>query len=202
MPSAESASEQPITVPEVPEKEVEVTPIPAKPTETPVEPEPAPIPKAALVYQAPKAPEPQQQYVEPVKKKSSTAWIYITILIIVLVGAGVFVMTNTSSQKNKDKTEQSVNAEKERLEVIINEVNQDVTDKKYDDALLKINSINWLYEPDANKGYVDQYNSQRENLRNTIEQLKSNQSLEDQKQPSEKATESTDKTVSSGDSIH
>ena len=202
VPSAESASEQPITVPEVPEKEVEVTPIPAKPTETPVEPEPAPIPKAALVYQAPKAPEPQQQYVEPVKKKSSTAWIYITILIIVLVGAGVFVMTNTSSQKNKDKTEQSVNAEKERLEVIINEVNQDVTDKKYDDALLKINSINWLYEPDANKGYVDQYNSQRENLRNTIEQLKSNQSLEDQKQPSEKATESTDKTVSSGDSIH
>ena len=202
VPSAETVSEQPIAVPEVPEPVTETTPIPVQPTETPKEPEPAPIPKAAPVYQAPKAPEPQQQYVEPVKKKSSTAWIYITILIIVLVGAGVFVMTNTSSQKNKDKTEQSVNDEKARLEVIINEVNQDVTDKKYDDALLKINSINWLYEPDANKGYVDQYNSQRENLRNTIEQLKSNQSMEDQKQPMDKATESTDKTVSSGDSIH
>jgi flagellar basal body-associated protein FliL len=202
VPSAESGSEQPIAVPEVPEKVAETTPIPAQPAETPKEPEPAPIPKTAPVYQAPKAPEPQQQYVEPVKKKSSTAWIFLIILVIVLVGAGVFVMTNTSSQKNKDKTEQSVNDEKARLEVIINEVNQDVTDKKYDDALLKINSINWLYEPDANKGYVDQYNSQRENLRNTIEQLKSNQSLEDQKQPTDKAAESTDKTLQSGDSIH
>ncbi len=201
VPSTETGLEQ-TAVPEVPETVAETTPIPAQPAETPKEPAQAPIPKAEPVYHAPKAPEPQQQYVEPVKKKSSTAWIYITILIIVLVGAGVYVMTNTSSQKNKDKTEQSVNDEKARLEVIINEVNQDVTDKKYDDALLKINSINWLYEPDTNKGYVDQYNSQRENLRNTIEQLKSNQSLEDQKQPTEKATESTDKTLQSGDSIH
>jgi len=89
-----------------------------------------------------------------------------------------------------DKTEQAINEEKSRLDIIINEVNEEVNDKKYDDALLKINSINWLYDPTTNKGYVDQYNSQRENLRNTIEQLKSNQSLEDQKQATDKAIES------------
>lgn len=99
-----------------------------------------------------------------------------------LVVAGAFVIINNSSQKRKDKTEQLVNDEKARLQIIINDVNQDVSDKKYDDALLKTNSINWFYEPDANKGNVDQYNSQRENLRNTIEQLKANQGLEDQKQ--------------------
>ena len=85
-----------------------------------------------------------------------------------------------------DKTEQSINEEKSRLDIIINEVN----DKKYDDALLKINSINWLYDPTTNKGYVDQYNSQRENLRNTIEQLKTNQGIEDQKKATDKAIES------------
>jgi len=126
----------------------------------------------------------------------------VVILAIVLIGAGVFVMTNTSSQKSKDKTEQSVNDEKARLQIVINEVNQDVSDKKYDDALLKINSINWLYEPDANKGYVDQYNSQRENLRNTIEQLKSNQGLEDQKQATEKANQPVQQPIQSSDSIH
>jgi len=111
-------------------------------------------------------------------------------------------MTNTTSQKDKDKTEQSVNEEKARLDVIINEVNQDVSDQKYDDALLKINSINWLYDPSSNKGYVDQYNSQRENLRNTIEQLKTNKDLDDQKQAAEKANQATPQSVQTSDSIH
>jgi hypothetical protein len=199
---AETAPEQPVAPQTVSEPAVETPTASAQPAETPKQPVQTVVPEPAPVYEAPRATAtPQQPVVELEKKKSSTPWIVAIILVVVLVAAGVFVMTNTSSQKSKDKTEQSVNDEKARLQVIINEVNQDVSDKKYDEALLKINSINWLYEPDANKGYVDQYNSQRENLRNTIEQLKSNQNLEDQKQATEKANESSEQ-VQTADSIH
>ena len=200
---AETATEQQAADPTASKPVVETPTAAAQPTEIPKEPAQTFIPEPEPVYQAPRtAATPQPPYVEPENKKSSTAWIYVVILAIVLIGAGVFVMTNTSSQKSKDKTEQSVNDEKARLQIVINEVNQDVSDKKYDDALLKINSINWLYEPDANKGYVDQYNSQRENLRNTIEQLKSNQGLEDQKQATEKANQPVQQPIQSSDSIH
>ena len=194
------------------EKPVEqVTELPAENITIPeptAQTQPAEAPKAPVqavvnkpAYQAPAAP--QQQYNEPEKKKSSsTTWILLILLVIVLAGSAVYFMTNTTSQKDKDKTEELVNTEKARLEVIINEVNQDVSDKKYDDALLKINSINWLYDPAANKGYVDQYNSQRENLRNTIEQLKSNKDLDDQKQAAEKANQAAPQPVQTGDSIH
>jgi hypothetical protein len=49
---------------------------------------------------------------------------------------------------------------------------------------------------------VDQYNSQRENLRNTIEQLKTNKDLDDQKQAAEKANQATPQSVQTSDSIH
>jgi len=188
--AAETANEQPIVPPAIPEKETPAAPV--QPSEVPKVPIQAVIPEPAPVYHAPIVTDttPRQPYVEPEKKKSSTTGILLIILAVVLVGAAVFFMTNKTSQTSQDKTEQSINEEKSRLDIIINEVNEEVNDKKYDDALLKINSINWLYDPTTNKGYVDQYNSQRENLRNTIEQLKSNQSLEDQKQATDKAIES------------
>lgn len=199
VPAAETPTEKPAET-SVPEPAEPTAPTaPAQPKETPIEQAKAVIPEPVPAYQAPKETAVQQQYVEPEKKKSSTAWIVVLILVLVLAGAGVFFMTNTNSQKSQEKTEQSINDEKARLQIIINEVNQDVSDKKYDDALLKINSINWLYDPTANKGYVDQYNSQRENLRNTIEQLKTNQSLDEHKQA---ATESTQQPMQSSDSIH
>jgi len=187
--AAETANEQPIVPPAVPEKETPAAPV--QPSEVPNAPTKAVITEPIPVYHAPIVTDtPRQPYVEPEKKKSSTTGILLIILAVVLVGAAVFFMTNKTSQTSLDKTEQSINEEKSRLDIIINEVNEEVNDKKYDDALLKINSINWLYDPTTNKGYVDQYNSQRENLRNTIEQLKSNQSLEDQKQATDKAIES------------
>lgn len=198
--AAETASEQPTTP--ATEPVVETPTVSAQPIETPKEPvqavvtEPAPV-----VNQAPTATAAPQQPVAEPEKKSSTSKILLIILAIVLVGAAVFVMTNNSSQKSKDKTEQSVNGEKARLDSIVNQVNEAVTNKKYDEALLKINSITWLYEPDANKGYVDQYNRQREDLRNTVEQLKTNQSLEDQKQAAEKAEEASKAAEQPGDSI-
>jgi len=211
VPVPETPAVQPETTPLVPEPAEPKAPeepkaptapkAPAQPTEIPNEPVKIVVNEPA--YHAPQENATQHQpYITPEKKKSSTAWIYIVILAIVLVGAGVFVMTNTSSQKTSEKTEQSVNDEKARLQIIINEVNQAVSDKKYDDALLKINSINWLYDPTANKGYVDQYNSQRENLRNTIEQLKVNQGLDEQKQAVEKANQSAQQPIQSSDSIH
>jgi outer membrane biosynthesis protein TonB len=195
----ETPAVQATEIPTVPEK-AEPTVL-AQPTVTPKEPV-----QPTVNEPAPQAPKdtytPQQQYVEPEKKKSSTTWILLIILVIVLAGSAVFFMTNKTSQNSNDKTEQSINDEKARLDVIINEVNQDVSDKKYDDALLKINSINWLYDPSSNKGYVDQYNSQRENLRNTIEQLKSNKDLDDQKQAAEKANQATPPPAQTSDSIH
>ena len=168
----------------------------AAPTATkPAEPAHVYTPAPEPVYQAPKAAAtPQPPYVEP-QKKSATPWILSVLLILVLVSAGIFIMNNNTSQESK--TEQSVNEEKARLQVIVNDVNNAVSDKKYDDALLKVNSINWLYAPDANKGYVEQYNSQRENLRHTIEQLKTNQIMDDQKQAAEKAEKVTSQPVDS-----
>jgi glycerol-3-phosphate cytidylyltransferase-like family protein len=209
--AAETATEQPAATPVVTEPVVE-TPTSAQPVVTPpvapqpvvtpaapvqaVVPEPAPVAPQAPVYTA----APQQPVVEP--KKSSTSKILLIILAIALVGAGVFVMTNNSSEKSKDKTEQAINDEKTRLDVIIKDVNQAVSDKKYDDALLKINSINWLYDPTTNKGYVDQYNAQRENLRNTVMQLKDAEHSENQQQANQKAAETTQQPVQTTDSIH
>jgi len=212
VPPVEKATEQPAATPAeteapaAPVQPVEV-PAPTVPAPTVVTPAPTPVkPVQAVVNEPspiiPQAPREQQPVYQPEKKKSSTSWIMIVILAIVLVGAGLFVFMNNTSEKSKDKTEQSVNDEKARLQVIINEVNQDVSDKKYDDALLKINSINWLYEPDANKGYVDQYNSQRENLRNTIEQMKTNQGMQDQQEASEKAAKAAEQSEQKADSVH
>lgn len=225
--ASETVTEQPVATPVTPEPVVEAqpvaapaeqvieTPVAAQPiVETPtvapqpvvtpaapvqaVVPEPAPVAPQAPVYTA----APQQPVAEPEKKKSSTSKILLIILAIVLVGAGVFVTTFNSSVKSKDKTEQAINDEKARLDVIIKDVNQAVSDKKYDDALLKINSINWLYDPAANKGYVDQYNSQRENLRNTVMQLKDAEHSENQQQATDKANEATQQPVQTTDSIH
>lgn len=202
--STETPAEEPIVTSTVTEPVVEAPTVMAQPVETPKEPvqaivkEPAPV-----IIQAPTVTAaPQQPVAEPVKKKSSTPKVLLILLAIVLVGSAVFVMTFNSTLKSKDKTEQAVNDEKARLQIIINEVNQAVIDKKYDEALLKINSINWLYEPDANKGYVDQYNSQRENLRNTIEQLKTNQSLDEPKQVAPAASPTSEQPTMGTDSIH
>jgi len=211
--STETPSETPSSEkPKVPETAAETTTeqaaeTPAKPAEpvlpnTPKEPLQSVVTEPAPVYQAPTTPAaPQHHYVEPEKKKSSTTKILLIVLALVIVATAALVLTTNNSQKSNDKTEQSINDEKARLGIIINEVNQAVSDKKYDDALLQINSINWLYDPSSNKGYVDQYNSQRENLRKTIVELKSNQDAENQKQATDKAIESAMKPVQTTDTV-
>jgi len=195
---SENAPEQPTKSPSVPEPTV-----PAQPVEAPKAPVHIVVNEPARVYQAPiGSNEPQKEYVEPQKNKTSTTKILLLILAFVIVCTTIYVtLISPVTNKSTDKTEQSINDEKSRLEIIIHEVNQAVNDKKYDDALLKINSVNWLYDPTANKGYVDQYNSQRENLRNTIVQLKSEQNLDDQKQAAEKANESVPQPVQNIDTI-
>ncbi len=187
----EEVKEPVVPIVEVPSREIPNPPVQA------IIPEPAPV-----IPQAPKvtATPPQPPY-EPVKKKSATAWIFGILLVLVLGGAAAYMLTNNSSQQSMNKTEQSINDEKNRLQVVVSEVNQAVIDKKYDEALLKVNSINWLFEPDNHKGYVEQYNNERENLRHTIEQLKTNQSSDDRKQATEKANDASLQTEQKGDSI-
>lgn len=206
---AETSSKQADVTPIIQEPIAETPPVSSQPPVTPKEPVSPKEPIRTIVSEAtpvyhqapPVNANPQQPVWQAEKKRSSTPGILLVLLAIVLVGAAVFVMTNNSSQKNKDKTEQSVNSEKARLDLIINEVNQAVNDKKYDEALLKINSVNWLYEPDLNKGYVDQYNSQRENLRNTIEQLKASEREEVRIQATEEANKASVQPVQTADSI-
>jgi len=200
---AETAAQEPIVVPTVTEPVAETPSVTVQPPVTP-NPVQAAVPQPApVIIDAPKVTvTPQQPVSAPEKKKSSTTKVLLIILAIVVVGTAVLTLAYNASLKSKDKTEQSVNDEKARLQVVINDVNQTVSDKKYDDALLKVNSINWLYEPDANKGYVDQYNSQRENLRKTIEQLKIDQTEEDQTQAAQKASEATQPPVTTTDSVH
>jgi len=198
---AETATEQPAEQPLV--TPAEQTPV--TPTVTPAEPVKAVVTEPAPVYnQAPQATYIPQPPVQEAKKSSTSKILLIVLAVLLLVGAGIFYTTFNSSKESQSKTEQSVNDEKARLQVIIDDVNQAVNEKRYDDALLKINSINWLYQPDANKGYVDQYNVQRENLRNTIEQMKLNDHLEQQNSATEKANAatSTQPAAQSADSIH
>jgi len=198
----QSSKIQTMTTMTTPSSETPKEPLSTETPQVPVQPVRTEVTEATPVYhQAPQATTPPQQPVEPETKKSSTSGILLIVLALLLVGAGVFYFTNNSSQKNKDKTEVSVNGEKARLDLIINEVNQAVSQKNYDEALLKINSINWLYEPDANKGYVDQYNSQRENLRNTIEQLKTSERLDVQNQAIEDAINAPEVPVSTAPAV-
>ena len=208
-PASSEKPKVPETTPDTPVTPAATEPVEptvtAKPAATHVPPVQAVVPEPAPVYQAPVAPAapaaPHHHYAEPEKKKSSISKILLIVLALVIVASAALVLTTNNSQKSTDKTEQSINEEKARLEEIIHEVKQAVSDGKYDDALLQINSINWLYDPTANKGYVDQYNSQRENLRKTIVELKVNQDAEKQKQATDKAIESAMKPVQPTDTV-
>jgi hypothetical protein len=204
---------QPSETPIVPAQATETTATPATGTEepvvsvtetapeTPIVPvQPAVTEPAPIINPEPKTVSSAQQQVEiPEQKKSWGLRILLIVLGIVIAGGAFFYMTN-SSLKSNEKTK-SVNDEKARLELIINEVNEAVKAKNYDEALLKINSINWLYEPGANKDYVDQYNLQRENLRKTIEDLKASPSSTAPAEPVNKATEPAEGTTQPSDSI-
>lgn len=110
--------------------------------------------------------------VESLKKKSSVFKILLIAGTLIIVGGSFFIW-----KKFSDEKQQSINLEKQRVEQIINEVNQAITAQNYDLAFSTLNNINWQLNPDANSQYVEQYNIQRENLRKILLPLKSQDSI-------------------------
>ena len=128
------------------------------------------------------------------KEKSGTSLSkFILIAVgVVLLASSVYYIKNKSSDETKQANEQSISNENERLQAIISQVNELVSQKNYDEALLQINNINWIYEPGSHNDYVEQYNSQRENLKQTITELKLEKVASEKSIATINATESSD----------
>jgi len=104
------------------------------------------------------------------EKRFSLVKIFLVVGIIAALGVAVFLWGKYSDAKS-----QSINLEKQRLEQIIAQVNQAVAQQQYELALRTLDNINWQLNRDDNKEYVEQYNNQRENLRQIIAPLNNRQ---------------------------
>lgn len=104
------------------------------------------------------------------KKQFSFLKIFLIIGIIIALGVATFLW-----KKYTDAKLESTNLEKQRVEQIIAQVNQAVAQQNYELALSTLDNINWQLNPEDNKQFVEQYNNQRENLRQIITPLKAQQ---------------------------
>lgn len=99
------------------------------------------------------------------------------ILIGIVIGAYVliFVWADRSSETYNKERQQAEQAEKSRIELILIKVNELVSAKRFDDALIEVNNITWMHSPAMNSDFVKIYDDKRESLKNTIGLLKSRQ---------------------------
>ena len=102
--------------------------------------------------------------------QSNLTAIFSIIGIIVILVALIIIW-----QKNNSDKENLLSNEKERVELIITEVNQAISQTKYETALKYLDSIAWKLNPENNKELVEQYNIRRETLRQIIDSLISQQ---------------------------
>lgn len=101
---------------------------------------------------------------ESKKKQSSFLKIFGIIGIVITIGVSIFIW-----KQHNDEKEQFINLEKQRVEQTIAQVNQAIAQQNYEFALSMLNNINWQLNPDDNKQFVEQYNNQRETLRQIIQ---------------------------------
>lgn len=92
-----------------------------------------------------------------------------SIIVLLIISIFVFILTNFLGNKN-DQTK--VIAEKTRLEKLVSSINQDIADRNYDAALLKIGKVIWAYQPSENAEYVKLFEKQRENLFKSVQDLR------------------------------
>jgi len=100
-------------------------------------------------------------------------------LIIIGIVIGVYTMMivwadRSSDNYNKEK-QQAEQLEKSRIELILTKVNELVSEKRFDDALIQANNITWMHDTYMNSDLVKIYDDKRESLKNTIVSLKARQ---------------------------
>ena len=107
----------------------------------------------------------------PFKKNNFSGYQKGLIITGVIIGvyALIVVWVNTSSEKSKEERSQRENYEKERIERIIEKVNQAISDKQYELALINANTIQWMADNDDNQ--MSHYNNIKSDFVNTINQL-------------------------------
>lgn len=110
-----------------------------------------------------------QQKKAEFRKAKKRAFIPIYCIIAFFVGVFViFPLVLTFTESGKTGTE----LETERLQAIVKEVETIIENKDYDSALLKLTNLNWTYNPEYHEKDIEQWDKQREDLKNTIENLK------------------------------
>ncbi len=90
--------------------------------------------------------------------------------VIFCAYAILFMWADSSSKEIQKERVQKENEEKQRIEHVITEVNEAVSNQQFDLALTCLNSITWNL--DNNREYLEKYEAMRESLRATIQQLK------------------------------
>jgi len=135
-----------------------------------------PLKETVLPPQQPEIIEPVVQVNEtslsPINKKTPLSKFQkamIIIGVIISTYALLFMWADKSSEKFKAEQDTAIANEQYRLEQIIKSTNDAVANKQYEVALVKINSLKWMLNKDAN--YIEQYNKIKEDLEATVQQL-------------------------------
>lgn len=110
-----------------------------------------------------------------IKKLSRFNKVLIIIGIVIGVYTMIFVWADRSSESYNKERQQAEQSEKSRIELILTKVNELVSAKRFDDALIEVNNITWMHNPSMNSDFVKIYDDKRESLKNTIVSLKAKQ---------------------------
>lgn len=107
----------------------------------------------------------------PIKKNKLSGFQKGLIIAGIVIGvyALIFVWADSSSEKYQQERTQKENYERERIERIIEKVNQAMTDKQYELALTNANSIQWMVDNDDS--HIAQYNTIKSDFIETINEL-------------------------------
>ncbi|MBK7970933.1 MAG: hypothetical protein IPK08_19555 [Bacteroidetes bacterium] len=109
------------------------------------------------------------------KKLSRFNKVLIIIGIVIGVYTMIFVWADLSSESYNKERQLAEQTEKSRIELILTRVNELVSAKRFDDALIEVNNITWMHNPSMNSDFVKIYDDKRESLKNTIVSLKARQ---------------------------
>lgn len=101
----------------------------------------------------------RQQELEDAEAQSGSGWV---MLILIALIVAIFIGSNISSNMKEKR-------ETERLNIIYSEIQTDISNKNYDSALVKANSLRWGLDGSDKKA---QWDNTREDLIVLINDLK------------------------------
>lgn len=115
--------------------------------------------------------EASQRPVSPAPVKSLNIkinWKIIFVAVVILIAGFIY---NEWIDNRRIKI-YAIENEQQRIQSVINIINESIKKQEYDVALLMANQIQWQYDPQNNEQYVKQYEKQRADLSKSISQFK------------------------------